>query len=319
MKKKLSIITPVYNEEENILPYYARMLFVLEGLKDKYDFEFIFTDNCSEDNTFNCLHELSKKDSRIKVYSFSRNFGYQKSILTGYQKCTGNAAIEFDCDLQDPPEMIAQFLKEWEAGSDIVYGIRTHRQEGRFIGLLRKVFYRLIAKISENDLPYDAGDFMLIDEKILIQLRTVNDTNLYLRGLIFGYGFKRTGICYSRDARVRGVSKFPYRRMFELAVDGIISQSILPLRLASYLGLAIALVTCFMSLFYIGLKFFSEVTVAAGFTTTVLLILFSISINAIFLGIIGEYLARIYTQTKNRPLTIIRKSIDQLAGDRHAN
>lgn len=314
MKKKLSIVTPVYNEEENIRPYYDRMMAVIEPLKEKYDFEFIFTDNCSEDNTFNSLHDLSLLDQRIRVFSFSRNFGYQKSILTGYQKCTGNAAMEFDCDLQDPPEMIPIFLKEWESGADIVYGIRTHRKEGTLVGLLRKIFYRLIAKISENDLPHDAGDFMLIDEKILSQLRNVNDTNLYLRGLIFSYGFKRLGIPYSRDARVRGLSKFPFKRMFELAVDGIISQSIVPLRLATYLGLTIALVTCLMSFFYIGLKFFSNVTLPTGFTTTVLLVLFSISINAIFLGIIGEYLGRIYTQTKNRPLTIIRRSIDNIAG-----
>ncbi len=308
MKKKVSIITPVFNEEENIDAYYDRMIQVFSTLPD-YDFEIIFTDNCSSDRSFEKIKHLAINDSRIKCFSFSKNFGYQKSILTGYTKATGDAAIEFDCDLQDPPELLPQFLELWRAGNKIVYGIRTQRQEHFFVNILRKIFYRIIRRISENDLPNDAGDFMLIDRKILDQLKMVKDQNLYLRGLIFSFGFRRAGITYSRDARIRGTSKFPFKKMLSLAIDGIISQSVTPLRISSFLGMMIAICTVVLSAYFLLLKFFSNMPLPAGFTTTVMLILFSISLNAIFLGIIGEYLARIYIQTKKRPMTIIDKEI----------
>jgi dolichol-phosphate mannosyltransferase len=306
-KKLISIITPIYNEEENINWYYEKITKEIDRLSDKYDFEIVLTDNCSTDNTFELLEKLARKDKRIRVFKFSRNFGYQKSIWTGYSKAKGDAAIEFDCDLQDPPEFLERFLKEWENGAKIVYGIRKKRQEGFFITSLRKTFYRLINKISYNDLPEDAGDFMLIDRVILNHLKNVDDYDLYLRGIIFSFGYKRIGIEYSRNQRLQGVSKFPLKHMIKLAVDGIISQSIVPLRLASYAGLIIAFVALILSSFYIFAKFFLKIYLPTGFTTVAVLILFSISLNAIFLGIIGEYLALIYIQNKKRPMTIIEK------------
>lgn len=308
--KLISIIVPVYNEEANIENFYQELLSVTNSLP-KYDFEFIFMDNCSQDNSFYILENISKSDSRIRVFSFSRNFGYQKSILTGYTKAMGDAAIEFDCDGQDPPQLLGQFIEEWESGKQIIYGIRIERQEGFIVTRLRKIFYRLINKISEQNLPHDAGDFMLIDRVVLDQLKTIKDQNPYLRGFIFGLGFKQQGIEYTRRARKRGESKFPFFRMLDLAIDGIISQSVLPLRLASYIGITASLLSIFLTITYVTMKIYFSENLPEGFTTAVVLQLFSIGLNSMFLGILGEYIARIYMQSRNMPITIIAKKIDR--------
>ncbi len=309
-KKLISIITPVYNEEDNIIDYYNRMKKVTDELSNNYNFEFIITDNCSEDNSFELLKNIAQNDHRVKVYRFSKNFGYQRSIFTGYLQCKGDAAIEFDCDLQDPPELLSTFLEKWEQDYKIVYGVRKKRAEGKIVTTLRKCFYRLLNKISDNDLPVDAGDFMLLDRKVLNHLIRVEDNNLYIRGIVFGYGFKRIGVDYERNVRIRGASKFPFKKMLSLAVDGIISQSIIPLRLASYTGFLIALLTLLLSIFYILVKFFYGSSVISGFTTTTVLILWSMSLNAIFLGIIGEYLARMYKRTGASSAAIIEYSVE---------
>jgi dolichol-phosphate mannosyltransferase len=311
-KKLVSIVCPVYNEEENVNNFYKSITAVTDKL-ETYDFEFIFTDNHSEDSTYELLDALASKDSRLRVFRFSKNFGFQKSILTGYRKARGAAAIEFDADCQDPPELLSDFLREWEKGYQIVYGIRKERKEGLLVTVLRKLFYRLINKISDhNHLPHDAGDFMLIDAAVLEQLRQVDDQNPYLRGIIFGFGFKQKGIEYKRNARQYGKSKFPFFKMLSLAVDGIVSQSTLPLRLSSYLGIAISIMALLLAFTYVLIKiFFNDyINIPTGFTTLAFLGLLSIGINAMFLGIIGEYLARTYSQTKKYPLTIIERKID---------
>jgi dolichol-phosphate mannosyltransferase len=309
-RKLVSIITPVFNEEENLDYYYREMKKATDALADRYDFEFVFTDNASTDSTFERLSAMAAQDRRIRVFSFSKNFGYQKSIATGYAKAKGVCAIEYDCDLQDPPEMLGQFLGEWEKGYQIVYGVRVTRKEGRVVTLLRKLFYRVINAVSEHNLPTDAGDFMLIDRVILDLLARNTDQTPYLRGTIFSFGFKRKGLPYDRRARVHGTTKFPFRKMFALAMDGIISQSIIPLRIASYTAIIVAFLAVMLSLYYIISKMFFSIDLPTGLTTTIALILFSLSLNAFFLGIIGEYLMRIYAQVRNRPVTIIAKSID---------
>lgn len=309
-KKKISIITPVLNEENTIESYYTQVLRVINRLSDRYDFEIIFTDNCSTDRTWELVSEIAKRDGRVRGFRFSRNFGHQKSIWTGYCLAVGDAAIEIDCDLQDPPEMIEDFIKEWESGVKIVYGIRAKREEPFVINFMRKAFYRLLDRICEYQLPHDAGDFMLIDRCVLDELKKLYDHNLYLRGIIFGFGFSRKGIVYARKKREFGKSKFPLLKLLGLAIDGIVSQSIVPLRLASYVGMVIAVVTVFLSGFYIVVKLVSPHAPPTGFTTTAGLILFSITLNAVFLGIIGEYIARIYVQVKKLPITIIERRID---------
>jgi len=311
MKKLVSIITPMYNEEENIVRYFKEMNKAIKKLEDKYNFEFIITDNCSTDNTYKLLEEKAKKDKRIKVYTFSKNYGYQRSIWTGYSKSKGDVTIEYDADLQDPPVLLEKFLKEWENGNKIVYGIRTHRQESKIFTKLRTLFYFILQKISSNNLPLNAGDFLMLDRQVIDNLVNIKDQNPYLRGTIFSFGFKRKGIEYKRNSRQAGKSKFPFYKCLNLAIDAIISQSVFPLRIATYIGLTVTCITIFLSGFYIFAKFFTDINMPTGFTTTAVLILFSISINALFLGIIGEYLARIYKQVKPEPITIIEKEINR--------
>ena len=190
-KQLISIITPVYNEELSIIPYYEKLVSVLDDLKETYEFEIIFTDNNSDDNTFTILDELAKKDNRISVYRFSKNFGYQKSIWTGYVKCSGDAAIEIDVDLQDSPDLIIKMLKLREKGYKIVYGIRKDRKEGYVMKSLRKIFYRLVRLMSSYEIPNDAGDFMLIDRVVIDNLKLSKLSSPYLRGTIFSYGYSR--------------------------------------------------------------------------------------------------------------------------------
>jgi polyisoprenyl-phosphate glycosyltransferase len=309
-KKLISIITPIYNEEKNIEYYYSRMCPVLDKLKDKYNFEFVFTDNCSQDNSFFILEKLAQIDSRIRVFRFSKNFGYQKSIYTGYMHSKGAAAIELDCDLQDPPELLGDFLEKWEAGNKIVYGVRKHRKEGKIITFFRKLFYRTLNIISEHDIPLDAGDFMLLDREIVDLLGKINDNNIYIRGSIFSFGFKRHGIEYSRELRKFEESKFSFLKLVKLGLDGIISQSKFPLKLATLIGAMMALGSGVAILIYLFLWMFSSSSLPDGFTTIVILLLFCIGMNSIFIGVLGEYISRIYSQVVGQPYIIIERSIN---------
>lgn len=308
-KPLISIVVPVYNEELNIDLFYSTVNKELELLSDRFRFEFIFTDNHSTDNTFAKLQAIALEDPRIRVIRFSRNFGYQRSILTGYLSATGEAAIQLDCDLQDPPQMVAEFLEKWQQGYKVVYGIRLKRKEGLLITFTRKVFYRLIDLLSDTRLPHDAGDFRLIDRCIIEVLMNLNDNQPYLRGTIARIGFKQIGIPYSRDERKHGESKFSLNELLRLAIDGITSQSIIPLRLATYTGLGVFLLMFFGVIFSIVAKYTSGSEWPAGFATIITLILFSIGLNAFFLGIIGEYLGRIYKQVKPEPITIVEKKV----------
>ena len=308
--KKISIVVPVYNEEENIQTLYDRVDKISKLLIDTYEFEFIFTDNHSEDNSFFILKQLSETDPRIKIIRFSRNFGYQRSIITGYSFTSGEAAIQLDCDLQDPPELLIEFLTLWEQGYQVVYGIRKERKEGWIINTTRKIFYRLIDRISADKLPHDAGDFRLIDRCIIEELKKIRDASPYIRGLIASLGFKQIGISYSREARKAGKSKFNLSHLFQLAIDGIVSHSVIPLRMATYLGFLITIGALLLTLVFIYGRFYGSGNWPRGFATTTVLILFGIGLNGLFLGIIGEYLGRIYLQIKIRPLVIIEKTIN---------
>jgi polyisoprenyl-phosphate glycosyltransferase len=306
-RKKVSIITPVFNEQENVNRYYQKMKSVIDKAT-QYDFELIITDNNSSDDTYKRFEMIRKYDKRVKLYKLARNVGFQKSIFVGYSKATGDCAIEFDVDLQDPPELLLNFLKHWESGYKVVYGIRKYRAEGFFITWVRKIFYRLVSKISDAETPVDAGDFMLIDKRILSELKKMNEQAPYLRGIIFRMGFKKIGVEYSRNERKLGSTKFSMGKMVSLAIDGITSQSVTPLRLASYFGLIVASMSLLMSLYFVLGKLLYDMNYPEGFTTTTILILFSISLNAIFLGIIGEYIGRIYRQVKTDPVALIEDS-----------
>ena len=306
----MSIVVPVYNEEQNIESLHASVTEALSPLSSEIDLEFVFTDNHSEDATFAVLAGLAARDPRVRVFRFSRNFGFQRSIYTGYMAARGDVAVQIDCDGQDPPELIRVFLDEWKKGSSIVYGVRERRKEGFVITLTRKIFYRLIDFLSEDRLPLDAGDFRLVDRKVLDVLRRIRDQRPYLRGTLATLGFAQKGIPYARKARERGESKFTLKELFALAFDGILSQSIGPLRVATYTGLTVSLLTLAAILWYtLGRLFFGQ-SWPPGFATTTVLILLSLSLNAMFLGIIGEYVGRIFRQVRSAPITVIEERID---------
>src|SRR6266851_5926525 len=308
-RRLVSLILPVHNEEENVLCAYEELCSVFDQT-GKYDIEFIFTDNHSDDGTFRKLGELGARDPRVKVLRFNRNYGFQRSLLTGYRHASGDAAVQIDCDLQDPPSLIPQFLLLWEQGHDVVVGLRRRRQENFLLVLGRRAFYALLNRISEEKITSDAGDFRLIDRKILDHLRRTPDLHPYVRGLIASLATNETGIPYDRSGRARGRSKFPLIKLVGFGLDGIISHSILPLRLASYVGLALSLVTFFLSLFYVVSALMFGADWPKGFATTTVLILLGMSLNAIFMGVLGEYISRIYQQVRQRPLALIERTIN---------
>ena len=308
----VSFVVPVFNEELNVVPFHAAVDAVAQSLGAEYEFEFVFTDNHSTDETFVRLQALAAIDPRIRVYRFSRNFGYQRSIMTGYAQARGDVAIQLDCDLQDPPELIGTFLRHWRAGADVVYGVRVKRKEGWSINMARRAFYRLIDRLSEHKIPVDAGDFRLVSRRVIEILRELDDAQPYLRGMIASLGFEQVGVPYERAARERGESKFPFSKLISLALDGILNHSTVPLRVSTYFGLATSVLTLLGIFGYAIVKLATHSNWPAGFATLAALILASISINAMLLGIIGEYLGRMYRQIKKTPLTIIEAVIDPL-------
>ena len=311
-KRLISICVPVFNEEGNIEPLYEAVVPVMLQASNRYDFEVIFTDNHSTHRTVDILSEIARRDPRVRAIRFSRNFGFQRSIFTAYSNARGDAAVQIDCDLQDPPALILEFLAKWEAGYQVVYGIRTIRQEHWWMNATRKVFYRLIDSLSEDPLPHDAGDFRLIDRRVLNELLKFEDYQPYLRGTIATMGFEQVGILYARAERERGESKFSF---WTADVDLRAGRnhriiSVVPLRIATYLGLLISVIT-FLGIVSYGIgRIVLGRDWPPGFATIVILILGSLSLNALFLGVIGEYLGRIYRQVKRRPLTIVERELN---------
>jgi dolichol-phosphate mannosyltransferase len=307
--KLISVVIPTLNERHNVALVHERVSTVFEHLNGQYEVEFVFTDNRSSDGTFDEIVRLAALDPRIRAYRFSRNFGYQRSILEGLRQARGDAAIEMDADLQDPPELIPEFLRLWEEGHAVVYGVREKRPDPWHIGALRRAFYRIANRLSEDPLPLDAGDFRLVDRRVLDVLKSLEDAQPYLRGTIAAMGFEQAGVRYQRDARQSGESKFSFGALVALSIDGILNHSIVPLRLATYTGLAVSLLSVVMILGYVVGRFAFGLDWPPGFATTTTLILLGIALNSLFLGVIGEYLGRIYKQVKRGPNTVIDRAI----------
>jgi glycosyltransferase involved in cell wall biosynthesis len=309
MKKKISIVIPVFNEESNVQIAYNEI--VKELNKDKsLNFEIIFTDNHSLDGTFKCIEKIALTDKRVKAIRFCRNYGFNKSILAGYRCASGDAAIQIDCDLEDPPKLIHNFVSLWKKGHDVVVGIRAKRKEFFLLAMSRRFFYKLINRMSDINHVVDGGDFRLIDRTILNQLKLIDDVQPYVRGLISEIAVNQTTFCFTRNRRKYGVSKFPLTKLLKLGSEAIFASSVAPLRIASYVGFAIAFLMSVVSSIYIFARIFSLGFWPAGFATTTVLILFGISLNALFIGLLGEYVARIYLQIKIRPDVIVEKSLN---------
>jgi len=305
----ISILIPCYNEEENIRACHARVSKVLDRLEG-VKAEIIFTDNHSTDLSFAILREIAEEDPRVRVFRFSRNVGYQSSVMFAYKAARGECAIQLDSDLQDPPELIPKMLDLWAEGNQVVYGIRRSLPDGPVVAALRRGFYWLIDRVSADDLPRNAGEFRLTDRVILDQIRRSEDRSPYMRGMISAMGFRQTGFDYDRAARVAGQSKFPFRAMVGLAVDGLVNHSLLPLRLASTVSLLAGLLTFLVLLGYLVGKLLFGQEWPPGFATLAVLLLMSMTLNAMFLGILGEYIGRIFMQTKNINAPIVEAALN---------
>jgi polyisoprenyl-phosphate glycosyltransferase len=314
---KVSVLVPAFNEEANVQRAYTAIVDTFRDLVG-YDYEIIFTDNHSTDDTFEILRSIARADRRVRVIRFSRNIGYQRSLLAAYKAASGDCSVQIDCDLQDPPHLIPGMLALWRQGNKVVYGVRRSLKDRWATALVRRAFYWLVKALSEDDLPLNAGEFRLVDRRILDELRNVEDTSPYLRGLISAMGFRQVGFEYDRQGRIAGESKFPFRAMLALAVDAILNHSLVPLRLASITSAVVGTATFLLLLGYVvGWLLFGQQW-PRGFATTTILLLFSMTLNAMFLGIVGEYIGRIFMQSKRRPATIVEETLNAEHRSLHA-
>ena len=302
--KILSIISPVYNEAENIDEFYSR---ILSSTKDlNLEIEIVYINDGSQDKTIQILGKQSEIDNRITVIDLSRNFGKEIALTAGLDHASGDAVIIIDGDLQDPPELIPKLVEKWLDGYDVVNAKRIERKgESFFKRVTSYIYYRLLFHISDINIPMDTGDFRLLNRNALDALLKLREKHRYMKGLFAWVGFKQEEIEYQREARHKGKTKWSFFGLFNLAFDGLTSFSILPLRLASYIGFISAFFGFFYGAMIVAKKVFFQEAVA-GFTTLVVLITFFGGIQLLSIGIIGEYIGRIFNETKNRPLYIVK-------------
>jgi dolichol-phosphate mannosyltransferase len=307
MKPTISVVAPVYNEEEVLPELVRRVRAVMEETGESW--ELVLVDDGSHDRSAQMIAELHEADSRVTGISFSRNFGFQIAVTAGLDHAQGDAVILTDADLQDPPEVYPRMIAKWREGYDVVYGIRTSREGETWFKLVTaKLFYRLIYRITSVDIPLDTGDFRLIDRCVVDAVRHMPERNRFLRGMIPWVGYRQTGIKYERVARYAGQSKFSkVSQMLPFAVDAVTSFSYFPLRIATYLGFIIAVISGLAILSVIFLRLFGPDTPLLGQATTLVAVLFLGGVQLISLGIIGEYLGRIYDEVKGRPLYLVDK------------
>lgn len=311
-KKKISIVTPCYNEEESIVECYKTVKNVIVPLLSTYDFEHIFCDNASTDNTFIILSNIATQDKSVKIIRNSRNFGVLRNAYNGAMRSTGDAVLLFlPVDLQDPPQLIPSFIKYWEQGYEIVYGTRDEREEFFILSWLRFTYYRFLTMISSVDYPLNAGDFQLVDRKVLSIIFSTYTADPFLRLSTFYCGFSSIGISYKWLKRKHGHSRNPFSNLIIQALDGIISFSSLPIRLVGFLGLIVVLISFILSLLLPFLIYVRILPSAQqGILLIIVLTLLLNGITVLSLSILGEYIARILNQVRNRPVVIERESIN---------
>jgi glycosyltransferase involved in cell wall biosynthesis len=305
-RPKLSIVVPVHNEAENLPELYARLTTVLAELGASY--EIIVIDDGSTDGSLQFLRDVHAKDARVKVVNLARNFGHQVAISAGLDFARGEGVVMMDADLQDPPEVIPEFVKKWNEGYQVVYGTRRERKENIFKRTAYAFFYRLLRQVSAVEIPLDSGDFSLIDLRVADVMRSMPERARFVRGLRSWVGFRQIGIEYPRSSRHSGEAKYTFGKLMKLALDGLLSFSMLPLRLAAYAGLSIAAVSFLAAMYYLWGRLMSDKTIP-GFATTIIVVLFLGGVQLVTLGIVGEYVGRMYEEIKARPLYVIRETI----------
>lgn len=307
--KKISVVTPCYNEQENVGILYEEVKKQFEALPE-YEYEHIFIDNASTDNTIKVLKDLASKDKNVKLIINARNFGHIRSPYYAMLKAKGDAVISLVSDLQDPPQLIPELIKKWEEGYKIVVGIKKQSEENKLFFKLRKAYYNLVTKLSEVELVKNYTGFGLYDQLVIQELRKIQDNYPYFRGLICEVGFEKACIEYVQPARKRGITKNNFFTLYDIAMLGITSHSKLPLRLATMFGFLTAILSLIAALVYLIIKIIYWDSMPMGQAPLLIGFFFFSSIQLIFIGIIGEYIGNIHTHIMNRPLVVEKERIN---------
>lgn len=305
---KYSLILPIYNEQENIETMYQRLTQVMKKMKQSY--ELIFVNDGSIDQSPGLLKNLASKDKAIKVINFSRNFGHQIAVSAGLDYCQGEKIAILDADLQDPPEVLPDFFNKLSQGYDVVYAIRRHRKESWLKKIMYFLFYRLLRLVASISIPLDSGDFCVMSRRVVLLLRNLPERNRFIRGLRSWIGFQQVGLEYERQGRAAGKSKYTLTKMFKLAFDGIFSFSYVPLQMLTWGGFIFLVLAVLGILLTLYAKLFTNIFIPRGFPTTIIVILFIGGMNLFALGIMGEYIGRIYDEVKQRQLYIIESKLN---------
>lgn len=309
MQPVISVIAPIYNEEKNIPELYRRVCEVMDSTGETW--ELVMIDDGSTDNSVALIRELAGKDSRVRPVVFARNFGHQIAVTAGMDYSLGQAVVIIDADLQDPPEVIQEMIARWREGYEVVYAVRTEREgESWFKLFTASLFYRLIYRITDVDIPLDTGDFRLLDRQVVDVLKKMRERHRFLRGMSAWVGFKQIGVNYKRRARFAGQTKYPFRKMFRLAVNAITGFSYFPLQLATYIGFFSAGISILAIPIVIAMRLAGS-QAFFGQATTLIAVLFLGGVQLISLGILGEYIGRLYDEAKGRPLYIVRSEPGQ--------
>jgi len=308
MKPLISVVVPIYNEELVVKESHKRLKSVMDTCGERY--EIIFINDGSRDKSASIVADICKHDKNIKLINFSRNFGHQPAITAGMDYALGDAIIIIDADLQDPPEVMLEMIELWKSGYQVIYGKRKSRKgETIFKKVTAKTYYRILRSMTNFDIPVDTGDFRLIDRKVCDAMKSLTEKNRYVRGLVSWVGFRQTSVEYERDERFAGETKYPFRKMLKLAMDGITAFSYKPLKLATYLGFAIAAASFLYMLYAMYKGFFTDET-TEGWASIIAVISLSQGIILMMLGLMGEYIGRIYDEIKNRPIYIVNEIIE---------
>jgi glycosyltransferase involved in cell wall biosynthesis len=308
-RPRYSIVAPAYNEEAVLHELHRRVAQVMDTTGEPW--ELVIVNDGSQDRTSEIVRELHAADPRVKLVDFARNFGHQPAVTAGLDYARGDAVVMIDADLQDPPEVILEMIERWKQGYEVVYAVRSEREgESWFKEFTARLFYRLIYRITDVDIPMDTGDFRLLDRRAADVLSQMRERHRFIRGMSVWVGFRQTGVTYKRHARFAGETKYPFRKMFRFALDAVTSFSYLPLQLASYLGFGIAALSGLFILAVIFLRLLgSDSPPFYGQATTLVAVLFLGGVQLISIGIIGEYLGRIYDEVKARPLYVVRETV----------
>lgn len=307
--KLISIVVPMYYEEKVADECYKRLKKVMND--NNINYEFIFVNDGSKDKTFEILNKIAEEDNNTKIISFSRNFGHQIAVTAGVDKAKGDAVIVIDADLQDPPELIPKMIDLWNEGYKVVYAKRKKRKGESFFKLFTAgMFYRILDKMTDIDIPLDTGDFRLMDRDVVNVLKTMKENNRFVRGMVSWVGFKQTPIEYERDERFAGETKYPLKKMIKFASDGIISFSAKPLKLMGSLGVFCVSVSLIIFLYALIRKLTNDVNVVSGWASIMTAVTFLGGVQLLSISVLGEYIGRIYDESKGRPLYIIEKEVN---------